>query len=213
MDELIVVDVFVEDRAHEEFLLPLLNHLAGEYHKAIRPRVRSARGGHGRALGELELYQAAVIDRVAGLTMPDAVIIGIDANCEPFHQARRSIHSRLRPEFRDRSLIACPAPHIERWFLADMEAFARVVGSRPRVRKGKCQRDYYKALLAQAVVDGGHVPTLGGIEFAREIIAAMDLYRAARADSSLKAFLDELMGFFQRASNEREPPRERTAHP
>jgi len=124
--------------------------------------------------------------------MPDLLVIGIDANCSPYHVARKNIVSRLETAFRDKTVIACPAPHIEKWFLAETDAFARVVGSRPKVRRGKCQRDYYKALLSQAVVDGGHVPMLGGIEFAGEIVGAMDLYQAGRSDNSLKAFLDEL---------------------
>lgn len=32
----------------------------------------------------------------------------------------------------------------------------------------------------------------GGIEFAAELAEAMDLYRAGRADASLRAFLDDL---------------------
>ena len=38
----------------------------------------------------------------------------------------------------------------------------------------------------------GVVPSLGGIEFADDILAAMDLERAAKADPSLRRFLDDL---------------------
>ncbi|HPD31034.1 MAG TPA: hypothetical protein PLL20_13640 [Phycisphaerae bacterium] len=111
--------------------------------------------------------QKAVAGGLGGLVMPDLVVIGIDGNCQPHRVARQSIVAKLDKPFRDRAVIACPAPHIERWFLADARAFTSVVGSSPKVRKGKCQRDYYKGVLLQAVVAGGHVPTLGGIEFAR----------------------------------------------
>ena len=196
MDESTLIDLFVEDHAHEEFLRPLIRRLARERGKTVIVNVRSARGGHGRALSELDFYQKAVAKRPGGLVMPDLVVIGIDGNCQPHHTARKRMLARLSPAFRDKAVIACPAPHIERWFLADAHAFSSVVGVSPRVRKGKCQRDYYKTVLAQAVVDAGHVPTLGGIEFAREIVEAMDLYQAGKADKSLKAFLDELGAVF-----------------
>lgn len=100
----------------------------------------------------------------------------------------------VEQKLRDRSVPACPAPHIERWYLADLEAFYVVVGIRPRVPRDKCERDLYKQILARAVVDAGHPPMLGGIEFARDLVAAMDLFRAGRTESSLKHFVDELSG-------------------
>lgn len=60
----------------------------------------------------------------------------------------------------------------------------------PKVGRKKCERHRYKTVLARAIVEAGHPPTLGGIEFAREIVEAMDLYRAGRAEASLKHFVD-----------------------
>ena len=88
--------------------------------------------------------------------------------------------------------MACPDPHVERWYLADPTSFATVVGIRPEVGRKKCERGHYKAILSRAVVEAGHPPTLGGFEFAREIVDVMNLYRAAKAESSLKHFLDEM---------------------
>jgi len=193
MDNPIRADLFVEDRAHEEFLLALLKRVARDHRRGIEIRVRSARGGHGRVLSELNLYQKAVLKGLGGLTIPDLLVIGIDANCQPYHKVRNRISIELNARFQHRAVIACPDPHIERWYLADVGAFGEVAGSVPRVEKRKCERDRYEAILSQAVVDGGHVPTLGGIEFAREIVEAMNLYRAARAEKSLKAFLDDLI--------------------
>jgi hypothetical protein len=45
-------------------------------------------------------------------------------------------------------------------------------------------------MLANAVAQAGHPPTLGGIEFAADIVAAMDLYRAGKSEKSLKSFVD-----------------------
>ena len=136
MDKPILVDLFVEDRAHEEYLKPLVHRVVRERNKTVTVNVRSARGGHGRALSELELYQKAVAGGLGGLVMPDLVVIGIDGNCQPHRVARQSIVAKLDKPFRDRAVIACPAPHIERWFLADARAFTSVVGSSPKVRVG-----------------------------------------------------------------------------
>lgn len=186
------MDLFVEDRAHEEFVRALLERLAREYTKAVEIRIRSARGGHARALSEFALYQKSAVKGVGDLTVPDLLVIVIDANCRRFHAARSSIEKYLDPAFHARSVIACPDPHIERWYLADTVSFAHVVGITPKIGRKKCERDLYKAILSQSVVDAGHAPTLGGIEFARELVEAMDLYRAGKSDKSLKAFLDEL---------------------
>lgn len=148
MADPILVDLFAEDNPHEKFLLPLVQRIARDRSKRVRVSVRSARGGHGRVLSELEFYQEAVAGGLGGMAMPDMVVIGIDGNCQPHNEARKAIIAKLNAAFRDRSVIACPAPHVERWFLADVNAFASVVGSSPKVRKGKCQRDYYKCSIS-----------------------------------------------------------------
>jgi hypothetical protein len=194
MSSPVAVDLFVEDRAHEEFLKPLLARIADEEDVQIAVRVRSARGGHGRAVEELKLYQTLVEKGAADATYPDLLIVGIDGNCTPFAKKRAQIQSAARARFSDRLVVACPAPHIERWYLADPDSFQSVVGQRPTVGKKKCVRDYYKAALTKAVRQAGHPPTLGGIEFAQEIVAGMDLFRAGKNDGSLKAFLDDMRG-------------------
>jgi hypothetical protein len=72
-----------------------------------------------------------------------------------------------------------------------------VVGVTPSLKQQKCERDYYKNLLSQAVVNAGHPATLGGIEFARELVDGMSYYRAGRADSSLKHFIEKLSAWFK----------------
>lgn len=42
MNRTIKIDLFVEDRAHEEFIQAMLLRLASEEHKAISPRIRSS---------------------------------------------------------------------------------------------------------------------------------------------------------------------------
>lgn len=62
MSNQVIVDLFVEDRAYESFLEPLLMRIAREQDQDIEMeiRVRSARGGYGRAIAEFELYQKFV---------------------------------------------------------------------------------------------------------------------------------------------------------
>ena len=50
----------------------------------------------------------------------------------------------------------------------------------------------YKSLLVKTMRDAGQIPTLGGIEFAQELVAAMDLYRAAKNDRSFALFLEDM---------------------
>jgi hypothetical protein len=75
-----VIDLFVEDRAHEEFLRALLYRLAREEKTSVIVHVRSARGGHGRALTELSLYQQSIVKSAGDLLRPDMLVVAIDAN-------------------------------------------------------------------------------------------------------------------------------------
>ena len=159
-------------------------------------RVRSARGGHGRALQELRLYQTLIEKRVFDVP-PDLIVAAIDGNCTTFRRKRTEIENATRAVFEDRLVAACPDPHVERWYLADPDSFHEIVGYRPSVGRRKCERNHYKRLLANAIRRGDHPPTLGGIEFATELVDAMDLYRAGKEDSSLRTFVDDLRANFR----------------
>lgn len=192
MSSAVPIDLFVEDHAHEALLVPLIRRIASEEGVDVVLRVRSARGGHGRAIEEFRVYQR-LLEKGAILNSPPAlIVVGIDGNCVTFAKKRCEIQGATQTAFRDRAVAACPDPHIERWFLADPESFHEVVGHRPTVGSKKCARDHYKQLLGQAVRDGGHPTTLGGIEFADELVDRMDLYRAGKADGSFKAFVEDL---------------------
>jgi hypothetical protein len=192
MPSAVVIDLFVEDRAHEEFVCAMVRRVAAECAAVPHVRVRSARGGHGRVLTELRAYQKALLGGWLDDPSPDVVVIAVDANCHRFTRALREIRDSLKDQLRGRSVIACPDPHVERWYLADPDSFVVVVGARPRTRKRKCQRDLYKRELAGAVARGGHPQTLGGLEFAVDLVRAMDLYRAGRNEPSLARFIEGL---------------------
>jgi hypothetical protein len=198
MGDPIVVDLFVEDRAHEGFIKAMIRRLADEEHKAVSVQVRSARGGHGRALEELSLYQRAV--KLGGMTMPELLVVAIDTNCSRPGVARKAVEQRIEQDLKDRTVVACPDPHIERWYLADPDSFVTVVGFRPKPGKRKCDRDRYKAMLSRAVINAGHPATLGGIEFASELVQAMELFRAGKAEGTLKAFLQDARNALRRVA-------------
>jgi hypothetical protein len=189
MSSSLQIDLFVEDVAHEEFMKAMISRLAREENKPVTIRSRSARGGHGRALTEFLFYQKAVESGLAGMKKPDLLVVAIDANCRRLTEARKEIEGQIRESFKHLTVIACPDPHIERWYLSDPTSFAKVVGYEPKLPKRKCERDYYKRLLASAVQAAGHPATLGGIEFARELVDEMNLYQAAKSDKALQDFL------------------------
>ena len=84
------------------------------------------------------------------------------------------------------------------WLMLDGAAFRAVLGRGCDAPDRKCSRDRYKYLLAEAVHASGIAPDFGGIEFARDIVSRMDIDRAARADPSLRRFVDDLSHGFSR---------------
>jgi hypothetical protein len=192
------VDLFAEDQAHEEFLDPLIARIAREENVEISTRVRSARGGHARAIAEFKLYQSFLVRGLMTAKPPDLIVVAIDGNCTTFARKREEIEAARDDGLSASIVAACPDPHVERWYLADPPSFHSVVGFQPVVGRAKCERGHYKALLSDAVVRGGHPPTLGGIEFAMELAEAIDLFRAGKADPSFRAFVVDLQKALRR---------------
>ena len=89
-------------------------------------------------------------------------------------------------------VVGCPDPHIERWFLADPTSLKDALGMHVTLSTRKCERSLYKTRLVEALTAAGQVLTLGGIEFATEIVDAVDLYRAGKNEPSLKHFIEGL---------------------
>jgi hypothetical protein len=111
MSDETTIDLFAEDRAHEEFLKAVIHRLAREENKRVRLRLRSARGGHGKALSELKFYQrTALSGALMNSRVPDVFIVAIDANCRSFNIAHREIEENIQSNWRGRAVIACPIP-------------------------------------------------------------------------------------------------------
>ncbi len=192
MSDPLRVDLFAEDRAHEAFVRALAGRIAREEQVSITMQTRSARGGHPRALGELRSWQTLLEKDALPAGAPDLVVVVIDGNCGSSQGKREEIREATHSLLEERVVAGCPDPHVERWFLADPDSFHAVVGYRPVLGSEKCEREYYKKLLVDAIHEAHQPTTLGGIEFAGELVEAMDLFRAGKGDASLRAFVRDL---------------------
>lgn len=185
------VDLFCEDRAHEQFVRALLDRLSCE--TVARPVVRavSARGGQARALAEFAVWQKEFMRSVRH-GLPDLLVLVVDANCKGWHEMRGRLEEVIDPAIVPLGVVGCPDPHIERWYIADPAAFERVVGTSPARDREKCERDFYKRLVEEAVHEAGLPLLTGTADLAPDLVASMDLFRAGRAQPSLRHFTDSL---------------------
>lgn len=188
------IALFVEDFAHQTFLSALLQRLAAEQGIAVHFNWRNARQGHGAVVGELRQFLRDL--QLGRDALPDLVIVATDANCKGPVERLRQI-SEVTDKVAVPAICAVPDPHIERWLLLDSRAFKEVFGRGCAAPDQKCERARYKKMLIDAILSSGITPNLGGIEFAEDIVQAMDLGRAAVADASLAKFIEEARAKFR----------------
>ena len=180
------VALFVEDNAHRQVVGALLRRLADESGLAVRLDWRNATGGRGQVVQELKRYLSD-LTRQGG--HPDLMVVATDANCMGLQRRTRDIDTSAAAA---PVVLAIPDPHIERWLLLDGAAFKRVFGKGCDAPDQKCDRGRYKHQLFGAIRATGVVPQLGGVEYAEDIVRHMDIDAAARADASLRRFVEDL---------------------
>jgi hypothetical protein len=195
MAEPVEVEIFCEDVVQERFVEALIRRLAREATCSVHSRSVSARGGRGKAMDELRTFQKT---RQAGL-----LVVVIDGNCEGWNQKRNKIASAIDQQRCAASTIGRPDPHIERWYLADPKGIHTSLGAQVTREKAKCERDRYKRALTEALKNARHTVTLEGVEFAQEIVDAMDLYEAGKNEPSLGSLIDELRAAIKRLGKAR----------
>ena len=188
------IALFGEDYAHRQIVGALTRRVAVEVGVAVRLDWRSAVRGHARVRQELGFYLRDLTNQ--GGPYPDLIVVASDANCQGLQQFIREIAPWAAPAPAP-LILAIPDPHIERWLLLDGAAFRSVFGRGCNAPAYKCGRDEYKNLLATAIHAAGITPALGGIEFAEDIVQAMDLERAMQTDNSLRRFVEELRRAFR----------------
>ena len=191
------IALFVEDYAHRLVIGTLLQRLSDEAIVRVRLNWRSAVGGHSKVVGKFKDYLQD-LDREGGL--PDLIVVATDANCyglnERSKQISETVMSVLNVE--DILVMAIPDPHVERWLLLDGEAFNAVFGHGCDAPDLKCNRDEYKRRLIHAIRRTGVTPSLGGIEFAEDLMLNMNIERAMQADRSLERFVRDIRQAFKR---------------
>lgn len=181
--------LFVEDDAQEAFLKSLVERLSSEAGVHLTARVRTANGGSGWVLNHLKSYAARW--KAGHETLPAGLVVALDANCQGYVKRRDLLDSKAG-ELKDFVIHAIPDPHIERWLLLDGEAFKAVIGRGCKAPDEKCEKERYKRLLAEAVFEAGLQPLLGGVEYAAELAARLDVQRACAQDASFNRFIQEM---------------------
>lgn len=189
------VECFVEDQAQEAFLRAFIDRTLREKSYTSIFHFHQTRGA-GRLLEEFKAFQTALQKGQRGFSAPDLLVLARDANCSGHNDVHRELQEAIDRGTFPVSAIACPDPHIERWFMADPASFAEVVGGQPKVGKRKCERDLYKKKLRESVLRAGIRATLGGLELAEDIVRSMDMYRAGKREPSLRSFYKELNAAF-----------------
>ena len=186
------MDLFLEDSAHEKLLRPLVRRVGREEDVDLTIRVRNAQGGRAGAVKSFRDEQKLLEEGVGGTALPDVLVVAIDGNCATFANKRKEIQRATHSRFEHLVVPACPDPHIERWYVVDPQSFQQVVGNWPESPSRKCDRGVYKKVLADAAEGGTRQSLLGGVEFAEELVAAMDIYRAGKNDRSFGDFVETL---------------------
>lgn len=186
----ILIHIFCEDSGHRSFVEPLVQRLAREMGIAASTQVISAKGGPARLWENMDAYLATIRARVR--PKPDALVVCIDGNCVGHVRRGQEIRDRLGAAWSDALVTAVPHAHVERWYLADEACCDQVIGGLCAPLPEKCSRGLYKDLLRERVRSGGHEPVADGLEFGPDLAEGLDLFRAGKADASLKVFLGAL---------------------
>ena len=191
---------FVEDVAQIRFVVSLVRRVAADLEPTleIQDKAFNATGGRARVLTELRRF---LQDVRGAQDLPDILVIAMDCDC----QRRARVAQELGAVVGDLNVARCivlalPEPHIERWYLADQAALQRITGApgMPPLPPPRCRKDLFKRALMDSFAAGGLFPSLGGAEYAEDIVTEMDLYEASSNDSSLGAFVTDLRACLHR---------------
>ena len=186
------VTLFLEDVGHEQFIGSLVRRLADEACVPIEVNVRNARGGAPQL--DQQFVQFLMDYAVADLH-PDLVVVIRDTDCTGVSTIKSRYFKLVEDAgYNGDVVIGAPEPHIECWYLADPPALQRVLHAPTQapVPDSKCGTGKFKQLLSKTVTDAGVAPLLGGIEYAEEVVAEMDMFRAASNVPSLQTFIRDL---------------------
>lgn len=190
MGDPVRIDIFAEDYAHEQFVRALVHRVCAKRNLSLSLKVISAKGGHPQMMNEFAAYQKAVQKGQVLLEKPDLLVVVRDSNCSPYSQVYKEIDGAIHKQVFPYYAIACPNPHVERWFMADPESFQKITGADCQMGKTKCNRELYKRKFIEEIRAGGNPILFGGAEYASDIVREMNLYRAEKNETSFHHFLE-----------------------
>jgi hypothetical protein len=188
------VELFCEDSAHESCARALVARIARELEIDVSIHTATASSGIPRLKRELRAFQSLVARRAG---TPHLLVLLVDANAVGPATRRREIEGVLDAAVFPEVVIGTPNPCVERWLLADPTSFAATFGVQPDLGPASA-RNTWKNRLVSALEAADEIVMQGGAEFAEEIIAPMDFYRAGQADSTIQVFTDELRAALRR---------------
>jgi hypothetical protein len=193
--------LFCEDSFHEKFIGALLRRFGADYGVSVTPRFLSAQGGLPRMHIEFKNFLRDLSRQQQ--TLPDAIIVVVDANCQGYNGRKSLMDGELTryPQFQRLVSYAIPDPHIERWMLVDPRAFHAVFDRGCTLPAVKCAKDEYKNLLRKEIRESGIEAPLGGEEYAEDIVKAMNLGQVEGNEPSLGLFLKSLKAQFNTWKN------------
>jgi len=192
MRKQILVHIFFEDRCQERFITEIVKRIGKDIGLSIEIRsISVSKPGHGKGETYKDIKNQFLLIRKGNIFLkPDVMVISVDTNCEGYSETYKNAMENIDKQVVNHIIIACPYPHIEKWYLLDLECFNRIVGVTPIVPKEKCEKDFYKNVLKKAIRDGGYPYGVNPEDFAEDIAQAMDLYNAGKKDNSFKLFID-----------------------
>lgn len=194
--------LFCEDLGHEVFARALIQRVAVDVGvPAPRVHVAVARGGHGKVLAELDLWQKGVRAGVAKAPT-DGVVVLIDGNGLGWHAKQRAIEAKIDASLFPSVAIGCPEPHVEAWCAADLPALQRLTGAELPPLPKKSGRGVYKRWLA-AALEAGEIPVLNDpMDIAVDLLPDIDLFRASKESPSLGHLIEAVRAMLLRHRSE-----------
>jgi len=217
MEANIRVVCFFEDVAQERLIGTLIDRVAEEIgirRQRLQREVRVAEPGF-RVHEQLKTFAKQGTHELSG---PDVVlVVAIDCNCMGRATRQKQLEKSMGVKRRNgrkgkppdgivagHHIVFClPDPHIERWYIADQHAFNEAIGPRtaPQMPAYKCEQDYYKSILREALTKADSRPLLGGAEYGELIAQKINLQWLSGADAAFKSFYDELRGALKLVSS------------
>lgn len=188
------VDLYCEDIDQEALLVPLIERVAAEHSVQAIVHPRSTRGGKGKVREQVVAFLKILREHAAGASTPDLLVVAVDANSYGAATVRAEVASYVDMAVIPRLAIACPDPHIERWYLGDTALFARLFGVDANPPPDTTSQDAYKAHLKKLLLESDVELLLGPHELGPDIAQELDLYSAGKADPGFKSFIDEVRG-------------------